>query len=98
MEVQRAIQAHQTARAEALGRRKKNDGWRALTRQDFDLCRVMHWTYQDLHDLPQPIYDELVAYLIEEQDAAAVSDGVNRHARRRISPPSLTPRRTASPR
>ena len=29
----------------------------------------MHWTYQDLHDLPQPIYDELVAYLIEEQDA-----------------------------
>ena len=27
----------------------------------------MHWTYQDVQDLPQPIYDELVAYLIEEQ-------------------------------
>jgi len=31
----------------------------------------MHWTYQDVQDLPQPIYDELVAYLIEEQAARA---------------------------
>ena len=29
----------------------------------------MHWTYQDLQELPQPIYDALVAYLIEEQES-----------------------------
>jgi hypothetical protein len=31
----------------------------------------MHWTYQDLEDVPQPVYDELVAMLREEQDRAA---------------------------
>ena len=31
----------------------------------------MHWTYQDLQDLPQPIYDALVAYLVDEQNQRA---------------------------
>jgi len=31
----------------------------------------MGWTWDDVQDLPQPVYDELVAYLIEEQARAA---------------------------
>jgi hypothetical protein len=27
----------------------------------------MGWTWDDVQDLPQPVYDELVAYLLEEQ-------------------------------
>jgi len=33
----------------------------------------MHWTWDDLQNLPQPVYDELVAHLNDEQQ---------RHARR----------------
>jgi len=31
----------------------------------------MGWTWDDVQDLPQPVYDELVAYLLEEQARAA---------------------------
>jgi len=31
----------------------------------------MNWTWDELQDLPQPIYDELIAYLVEEQQRAA---------------------------
>lgn len=31
----------------------------------------MNWTWDDLQDLPQPIYDELIAYLVDEQKQAA---------------------------
>lgn len=31
----------------------------------------MNWTWDDLQDLPQPIYDELIRYLTDEQDRAA---------------------------
>lgn len=27
----------------------------------------MGWTWDDLQDVPQPIYDELIAYLDDEQ-------------------------------
>ena len=31
----------------------------------------MGWTWDDVQDLPQPVYDELVAYLVEEQARGA---------------------------
>ena len=31
----------------------------------------MGWTWDDVQDLPQPVYDELVAYLVEEQARVA---------------------------
>jgi len=31
----------------------------------------MGWTWDDVQDLPQPVYDELVAYLLDEQARAA---------------------------
>ena len=85
MEVQSAIQAHQSARARRRSPRKKNTPWRARTRQDLDVCRVMGWTWDDLQDVPQPIYDELIAYLVDEQTAhraPAVTDAVKREFRR----------------
>lgn len=30
----------------------------------------MGWTWQDLQDVPQPVYDALIAYLLEEQAQA----------------------------
>lgn len=30
----------------------------------------MQWTWTDLQDLPHPIYDELLAYLMDEQTRA----------------------------
>jgi len=30
----------------------------------------MHWTWDELQDLPQPIYDELIAYLVDEHEKA----------------------------
>jgi Ulp1 family protease len=27
----------------------------------------MGWTWDDLQDVPQPVYDELIAYLVDEQ-------------------------------
>lgn len=27
----------------------------------------MGWTWRDLEDVPHPVYDELIAYLLEEQ-------------------------------
>ena len=30
----------------------------------------MGWTWDDVQDLPQPVYDELVASLLEEQARA----------------------------
>ena len=32
---------------------------------------MMGWTWDDVQDLPQPVYDELVAYLVDEQARAA---------------------------
>jgi Ulp1 family protease len=31
----------------------------------------MNWTWDDLQDLPQPVYDELIAYLVDEQSREA---------------------------
>jgi Ulp1 family protease len=31
----------------------------------------MGWTWDDLQEVPQPIYDELIAYLVDEQDRTA---------------------------
>ena len=31
----------------------------------------MGWTWDDVQDLPQPVYAELVAYLLDEQARAA---------------------------
>jgi hypothetical protein len=31
----------------------------------------MGWTWNDVQDVPQPIYDELIAYLVDEQAARA---------------------------
>ena len=31
----------------------------------------MHWTWDDLQDLPQPYYDELIRYLVDEQARTA---------------------------
>ncbi len=31
----------------------------------------MGWTWDDLQDVPQPVYDELIAYLVDEQERAA---------------------------
>jgi hypothetical protein len=31
----------------------------------------MHWTYDDLQNQPQFIYDELLAYLLDEQQRQA---------------------------
>ena len=31
----------------------------------------MHWTWDDVQDLPHPVYDELVAHLVDEQQRAA---------------------------
>jgi Ulp1 family protease len=31
----------------------------------------MGWTWDDLQDVPQPVYDELIAYLVDEQEKAA---------------------------
>jgi len=31
----------------------------------------MGWTWADLQDVPQAVYDELIAYLCEEQARAA---------------------------
>ena len=31
----------------------------------------MGWTWDDLLDLPQPVYDELIAYLDDEHKSAA---------------------------
>jgi hypothetical protein len=31
----------------------------------------MHWTLDDLRDLPQPEYDELVSYAVDESQRAA---------------------------
>ena len=31
----------------------------------------MGWSWDDVQDLPQPVYDELVAYLLDEQARAA---------------------------
>ena len=31
----------------------------------------MHWTWDEVQNLPQPVYDELIAYLVEEQERAA---------------------------
>jgi hypothetical protein len=30
----------------------------------------MGWTWEALQDLPQPVYDELIAYLDDEQKSA----------------------------
>ena len=27
----------------------------------------MGWTWDDVHDLPQPVYEELMAYLVDDQ-------------------------------
>lgn len=27
----------------------------------------MGWTWDDLQDVPQPVYDELIAYLMDEE-------------------------------
>jgi len=31
----------------------------------------MNWTWDDVQELPQPIYDELIAYLLDEQSRTA---------------------------
>ena len=31
----------------------------------------MGWTWDDVQDIPKPVYDELVAYLVDEQTRAA---------------------------
>ena len=31
----------------------------------------MGWTWTDVQDVPQPIYDELIAYLVDEQARTA---------------------------
>jgi len=31
----------------------------------------MNWSWSDLEDVPQPVYDELIAVLQEEQQQAA---------------------------
>jgi hypothetical protein len=35
---------------------------------DLNICRAMHWTYDDLLALPADVYDVLVAQLITEAD------------------------------
>jgi hypothetical protein len=31
----------------------------------------MGWTWDDLQEVPHPVYDELIAYLLDEQSRAA---------------------------
>ena len=31
----------------------------------------MHWTWPELQDVPQPVYDELIAYLTDESTRTA---------------------------
>ena len=66
---------HQEAHRRARGA-KKNPEYRARVASDLRICRLMHWTYDDVLNLPADVYDVLVEDLTKEAEAAA--DGPDR--------------------
>src|SRR4030095_12809539 len=63
------------------GRGKKLPGWRDRIVSDLRLCRVMHWTYDELLDLPVDVY----VVLVEELNRAHAKQKERRCRSLRIS-------------
>ena len=61
---QKAISDHEAA----LDEEKKSPGYRERIVSDLRICRVMHWTYDDVLNLPVDVYDILVDELTKEAD------------------------------